>query len=397
MKKEIVKYSVILPVYNGIDYIENCINTIINQDYDDYELIIVDDCSNDGTREYLKEIEHPNINIVFQKENLGAIGNFSSAISFATGNWVIFLGVDDGLQSYFFDLADRLTNICERKGLRIIASSRAHYFWEGASKLHGNKAVQYTAREEFSVLDSNKEIFLSLLGAQAYFELPQMYSNSLFHRSLLVEAKEKQDGHLFLTVPPDVNLAAIGLTLEKKYLKSFIPLGWVGTSSSATKYRGKDSDDNGVIFDQIRYDILAGKPSLGSLVIYLWNALLCTKNLRNESKNRLYKTQFFKIFVFSSAMAELRKRRVLRERKPLFDMLLSRNELREFPIFSLSFLIGVFSFMIFNYRRVKNKIKNVFKPSFHIKLERKDSMCMLKESQRIAKNLESVIKKDNTK
>ncbi|OOF13193.1 hypothetical protein BZG84_16000, partial [Salinivibrio sp. PR932] len=254
MKKETVKYSIILPVYNGLDYIENCVNTIITQDYNDYELIIVDDCSNDGTREYLKEIDNPNIKVVFQEENLGAIGNFSSAISFATGSWVIFLGVDDGLQSYFFDLADRLTNICERKGLRIIASSRAHYFWEGASKLHGNKAIQYTAREEFSVLDSNKEIFLSLLGAQAYFELPQMYSNSLFHRSLLVEAKEKQNGNLFLTVPPDVNLATIGLTLEKKYLKSFIPLGWVGTSSSATKYRGKDSDDDGVIFNNIRYD-----------------------------------------------------------------------------------------------------------------------------------------------
>ncbi|WP_219079250.1 glycosyltransferase family 2 protein [Vibrio parahaemolyticus] len=133
MNNEKVKYSFVLPVYNGLEYLPTCINTVINQNYTDYELIIVDDCSTDGTRDYLSQLEHPNIKVVFQERNLGAIGNFSDAINYASGEWLMFLGVDDGLQYYFFELADKLTTICNAQELRVIASSRAHYFWEGRS------------------------------------------------------------------------------------------------------------------------------------------------------------------------------------------------------------------------------------------------------------------------
>jgi len=198
MSNRKVKYSFVLPVYNGLEYLETCIKTVISQSYEDYELVIVDDCSTDGTREYLRDLDDERIKVVYQEQNLGAIGNFSDAVNYASGEWIMFLGVDDGLQSYFFELADKLTDICEKDNLRVIASSRAHFFWEGAAKLQGKKAVQYTARNEFSILNSRKELLLSLFGAQAYFELPQMYCNSLFHKTLIEEAREKQGGRIIL-------------------------------------------------------------------------------------------------------------------------------------------------------------------------------------------------------
>jgi glycosyltransferase involved in cell wall biosynthesis len=391
MKSITPKYSIILPIYNGLKYLHTCINTVTSQDYENYELIIVDDCSKDGTREYLSMLDNMRIKIIYQKENLGAIGNFSNAIKYASGEWLMFLGVDDGLQSYFFELADRLTDLCDREGLRVIASSRAHFFWEGAAKLRGDKAVQYTARKEFSILNSRKEIYLALVGAQAYFELPQMYCNSLFHRTLIEEAIDKQGGNLFSTIPPDANLAAIALSLESSYLKSFIPLGWVGTSSSRTEYPGKDSDENGFISEGITYTPSVGKPALGSLCIYFWNALLSTNSLRHESYNRFLDSRLFKVMLFSSAHAELRKRNVLNERQSLFNDVLAYNKISPSLVAALSYPLGAISYYLSYQRRVINKIKNNFMHSYQIKRKRFDGICMLKESQELDSKLSKVL------
>ncbi|MGN2671732.1 glycosyltransferase family 2 protein [Aliivibrio fischeri] len=383
MENKKVKYSIILPIYNGLEYLPSCINSIINQDYNDYELIIVDDYSTDGTREYLNTLKSDNIKVVYQEKNVGAIGNFSDAVAYASGEWVMFLGVDDGLQGYFFELADKLTAICEKEKLRVIASSRAHFFWEGAAKLHGDKAVLYTGRKEFSVLDSRKEIYLALFGAQAYFELPQMYCNSLFHHSILDEAKEKQGGCIFSTIPPDANLAAIALSLESKYLKSFMPLGWIGTSSSRTEYAGKDCDENGFISDGINYNLIAGKPAIGSLSLYLWNALLCTSSLRSDNDTCTFKSRKFKTLLFSAAYSELKKKNKLKNRIDLFSELVSYNNLSLNLIMLLSYPVGILSTILFFQRRVINKLKNIFMKSYQIKLNRHDNICILNESHKI--------------
>lgn len=52
-----IKYTIMLPVYNKLECLKKYLSTIINQNIIDYEVIIVDDFSTDGSYEYLKEIE----------------------------------------------------------------------------------------------------------------------------------------------------------------------------------------------------------------------------------------------------------------------------------------------------------------------------------------------------
>lgn len=387
MKNKKIKYSIILPIYNGMEYLPTCISTIINQNYNDYELIISDDCSTDGTRKYLDSLKNKQIKVIHQEKNLGAIDNFSEAIKHASGEWLMFLGVDDGLQDYFFSLADKLTEKCNENNLRIIASSRAYFFWNGAAELYGDTAVGYSARKEFTILSSKKELCITLLGGQTYFELPQMYSNSLFHYSLVTEAKEKQEGAIFSTIPPDANLAATALSLESKYLKSFIPLGWVGTSSSRTEYVGKNSDDNGFISAGISYKKVAGSPLIGSTALYLWNALLCTSSLRGGRENTMLNSRLFKILLFSSVCSELRKKGMLKKRSKQFFDLLSYNDISLTPILILSRVMGSVSFMLSFYRKTINKIKNILMPSYKVYIKRDYDVCMFKESHKISKQV----------
>ena len=69
------KITVIMPVWNGMPFLRKAISSVINQRYKNWQLIISDDGSTDGTVDYLKKIKNKKIKIFYQKKNLGIFGN----------------------------------------------------------------------------------------------------------------------------------------------------------------------------------------------------------------------------------------------------------------------------------------------------------------------------------
>jgi len=69
------KISIIMPVYNNISYIKKAIKSVLNQNFKFWELIISDDVSTDGTRDFLQKIKNKKIKIFYQKKNLGIFNN----------------------------------------------------------------------------------------------------------------------------------------------------------------------------------------------------------------------------------------------------------------------------------------------------------------------------------
>ena len=186
------KYSIIIPCRNGGKYLPHCVKTIINQEYDNYELILSDDHSTDGTNAYLSAIIHPNVTVIQPPEGLSMTEHWEWALSHARGEWLMFVGQDDGLQSYFFRLADRLTEIAHKANMRTIMSERAYFFWKDCEFVHGDIAVGYHARNAVKIHNCRYYAMKTLLGLQSYFDLAGMYTTSLFHRDIIYEAKRKQ-------------------------------------------------------------------------------------------------------------------------------------------------------------------------------------------------------------
>ena len=58
------KFSIILPVKNGGDYIHDCLASILGQVHDDFEVIILENCSSDGTAEWLSAIRDPRVKVL---------------------------------------------------------------------------------------------------------------------------------------------------------------------------------------------------------------------------------------------------------------------------------------------------------------------------------------------
>lgn len=87
--------SIIMPSYNTAPYISSSIQSVINQTYNNWELIIVDDCSTDNTEDVLSEIKDERIRFFKNEKNSGAAVSRNKALREAKGQWVAFLDSDD--------------------------------------------------------------------------------------------------------------------------------------------------------------------------------------------------------------------------------------------------------------------------------------------------------------
>jgi len=93
--------SICIPTYNGSEYIEECLDSVLEQSYEKFEVLIVDDCSNDNTLEIANTYAEKDsrIRVVKNEKNLGLVGNWNKCIQLAQGEWIKFVFQDDLIES----------------------------------------------------------------------------------------------------------------------------------------------------------------------------------------------------------------------------------------------------------------------------------------------------------
>lgn len=96
MKIEKLLFSVIIPVYNTRDYLPMAIESVLKQDCTDYEIIVIDDDSSDGSREVVKGYEkRGEIIATYNEKNQGLSAARNQGIEMARGEYIVFLDSDD--------------------------------------------------------------------------------------------------------------------------------------------------------------------------------------------------------------------------------------------------------------------------------------------------------------
>lgn len=99
-----LKISVILPNFNGSKYLEKAIQSFLDQDYNNKELIIVDGKSTDNSHQIIENLSNSNSNIVWIKEqDKGISSAFNIGYKYATGDVIGYLGSDDMLYKGLFE------------------------------------------------------------------------------------------------------------------------------------------------------------------------------------------------------------------------------------------------------------------------------------------------------
>ena len=157
-----VKVSVIMPVYNGEDYLVESIDCILNQTLEDLELICVDDGSVDNSLEILNDIaEKDNRVQVYHQENRGGGAARNVAITHATGEYLYCMDADDMVE---LTALEELYQIAEEKQVDFIIFQAMNYDDELDKYYHNeyydmNELADFVGDKIFNYEDLGEYIF----------------------------------------------------------------------------------------------------------------------------------------------------------------------------------------------------------------------------------------------
>jgi glycosyltransferase involved in cell wall biosynthesis len=114
--------TIICMCYNHQDFVLESLYSVMNQSYENIEIIIVDDCSNDNSKSIIEKwlIDHPNIKFIANTENLGNTKSFNNAAKLAKGEFLVDLATDDILLPNCVDLQLRTFENSIYKNLVIV-------------------------------------------------------------------------------------------------------------------------------------------------------------------------------------------------------------------------------------------------------------------------------------
>ena len=226
------KFSVIIPAKGGMPYLKYAIKSVLESQLSSLEVVVSVDDTQDGTKEFLAQIEDPRLKLIDPPNGLSMSEHWDFAQGHAFGQWQMFLGQDDMVVRGFERAFESLTTRATEEGLEAIVSRRAYITWPPIST-SSLKALQYWRTEETKIVDSEAFAISALLSSISYHEGPQMYTTTLVNRTLIEKIRKSNSGRLILGHPQDAFLAASILRYTPRYLWSGEPFGWVGTSSKS--------------------------------------------------------------------------------------------------------------------------------------------------------------------
>lgn len=97
------QFSIIMPLYNKALYVRKAVESVVSQSYSDWELIVVDDGSNDGSAEIVAGITKPRIRLIQLENNVGVSMARNNGVAASQGDYLCFLDADDWWESTFLE------------------------------------------------------------------------------------------------------------------------------------------------------------------------------------------------------------------------------------------------------------------------------------------------------
>jgi glycosyltransferase involved in cell wall biosynthesis len=208
-----LKVSVVMAVFNGEKYLREAIESILNQTLRDFEFIIVDDGSNDGTPGILREYKEKDnrIKIITNKENIGLTKSLNKAIKVAKGEYIARQDADD------ISLPERLEKqvdfLDKNRNVGVVGT----FYYEI------NKEGKVIGRKTFPC--DNERLRKSLIKYNPFFHGSVMIRKEVFLKVGLYNEnfKKAQDYEFWFRVANFYKLANIPEFLTKRrYIKEMI-------------------------------------------------------------------------------------------------------------------------------------------------------------------------------
>ena len=155
--------SVIVPVYNVEQYLEKCLNSLVNQTLENIEIIIVNDGTKDNSEEIIKKFieKYPKKIVYLKKENGGLSDARNFGIPYAKGKYIAFLDSDDYVEK---DIYKEMYELAKKENSDMV---ECDFLWEYPNKIREDIGQVYNGKKEMlekvRVVAWNKLIRRSIL------------------------------------------------------------------------------------------------------------------------------------------------------------------------------------------------------------------------------------------
>lgn len=181
--------SIIIPVYNSGDTLRRCVKSILNSDYENIEIIIIDDGSYKETADICDELKNQEKVQVYHQKNAGVSSARNTGIDFSKGEFITFVDADDSIER---TLISTLVNSCVEKNSDIAIC--------GYKEWYDNKHyTKYNLTDETEVLKNDmilKSFFLeNKIGWNVWAKL---YEKSVIGNTRFIEDKKNAEDMYFV-------------------------------------------------------------------------------------------------------------------------------------------------------------------------------------------------------
>lgn len=167
--------SVCIPAYNNAAYIRKTIESILEQDCEDFELVVIDDCSSDNTVGIVETIKDSRIRLVRNEKNLGMTGNWNKCIEEAAGEYVKLVCADDIL--YEGSLKKEMDALKKNPGVNLVMSDTL------LIDMSGKKVGSFKRWPVNGIMDGRKLSKISLM-INNFFGAP---CNTMFRKAAAIK------------------------------------------------------------------------------------------------------------------------------------------------------------------------------------------------------------------
>lgn len=310
--------SVIVPVYNRENLIEECLTSILNQTYEEFEIIVVNDGSTDGTADVVKRMKRADARIrLIEKVNGGVSSARNRGLSYATGQYVMFIDSDDTIPEDYFE--------------KLISA------WEE----NNEEALILADSPEEAALNQGKGI--EVFDRNGFFQVYFMYLlnppwNKLYKRSLIKEQELCFDESVSIGEDLIFNLCYIRILNPKKFIilhDTVYGYNQEGMDSLMKKYHANYYAVHQRIFEEIKKtaEIMEADDRERLLNEIRWEHFIGT--FQNELKKGNAKSLWKRFFYNSNIMKSNEYKETFEKRKSKMN-----------PIYYPAYRSGNYAFMV---------------------------------------------------
>lgn len=231
------KYTVIIPTRDRAETLGATIRTCLRQTYENFEIIVSDNCSDDNTKEIVEQFNDHRIRYINPGRRLSMSGNFEFALRHVKEGFVMFIGSDDGIMP---DAINYVDSIVQKYKVNAVSCQQATYVWPNFidSSIAGRFCFG-GARRDVEIRESHEWIQKTLSFPSMYcFQLPNLYCGFV-HKRVIDQAYK--EGRYFRSITPDAYSAFATAIFIDRYAFSHKPFSIAGASAKSNGASGLHS------------------------------------------------------------------------------------------------------------------------------------------------------------